>query len=185
MTQMQLIQHISTFDNFRAVKFRNKLREQSFSLTELVDLTFHGDPQVAQKASKILQYIIFKFPANYIEEIGYLIEHVTEVDCTTCRRHYAKILLHLTSPEIPKEVRNKVKELDFEPIVELCFRWLNDSKMTASIRTSAAETLFNLRHRYPSIAEALSRELEAMMLYMSPMLKQKGNYILSFLHCED
>lgn len=185
MTQMQLIQHISTFDNFRVVKFRNKLKEQNFSLSELVDLTFHGDPQVAQKAFKILQYIIFKFPANYIEEIGYLIEQVTEVDCNTCRMHYAKILLHLTSPEVPKDVRNKVKELDFEPIAELCFQWLRDTKMAITVRTAAAETLFNLRHRYPWIAEALSRELEALMLYASPMLKHKANYILSYLHCED
>src|SRR5579862_770808 len=101
MTQMQLIQHISTFDNFRVVKFRNKLREQSFSLSELVDLTFHADPQVAQNASKILQFIIFKFPANYVDEIGYLIGHVAVVDCATCRKHYAKALSHLTSPEIP------------------------------------------------------------------------------------
>jgi hypothetical protein len=185
MTQMQLIQHISTFDNFGVVKFRNKLREQSFSLSELVDLSFHSDPQVAQKASRILQFIIFKFPVNYVDEVAYFIEHVAEVDCTTCRKQYAKALLHLTSPEIPKEVRNKVKELDLEPIVELCFRWLKDTSMITAVRASAAETLFNLRHRYPWIAEALSRELEAMMIYASPMLKNKGNYILSYLHCED
>lgn len=185
MTQMQLIQHISTFDNFRAVKFRNKLKEQNFSLSELVDLTFHADPQVAQKASKILQYIIFKFPANYIDDFGYLVEHITGVDCTTCRKHYAKILLRLTSPEIPRDVRIKVKELDFESIAELCFQWLKDTKMAITVRAAAAETLFNLRHRYPWIAEALSRELEAMMLYVSPMLKHKSNYILSYLHCED
>lgn len=185
MTQMQLIQHISTFDNFRVVKFRHKLREQSFSLTELVDLTFHPDPHVAQKASKILQFIILKFPINYLEEIGYLVEHVTEVDCVTCRKHYAKALLHLTSPEIPKAVRDKVKALDFEPVIELCFGWLKDTTMITIVRTSAAEILFNLRHRYPWIAGALSHELEAMMIYASPMLKNKGNYILSYLHCED
>lgn len=185
MTQMQLIQHISTFDNFRTVKFRNKLNEQSFSLSELVDLTFHADPQVAQKASKILQFIIFKFPVNYIDEIGYLLEHVAEVDCPTCRKHYAKALLHLTSPELPKEVRSKVKELDFDPVVELCFNWLRDTTITTAVRASSAEILFNLRHRYPWIAEALSCELEAMMIQASPMLKNKANYILSFLHCED
>jgi hypothetical protein len=57
--------------------------------------------------------------------------------------------------------------------------------MAINVRTSAAETLFNLRHRYPWIAEALSRELEAMMPYVSSMLKHKASYVLSYLHCED
>ncbi|MBS1531217.1 MAG: hypothetical protein JSU01_13005, partial [Bacteroidetes bacterium] len=49
MTQSQLIQHISAFDNrIHAVKFRTQLREQNFSLSELVDLTFYPDKAVAQ-----------------------------------------------------------------------------------------------------------------------------------------
>jgi len=185
MTQMQLIQHIATFDNFRVVKFRDKLKEQNFSLSELVDLTFHADPGVSVKASKILQYIIFKFPANYADEIGYLVEQVADVNCNACKQHYAKVLMRITSPEMPREMRNQIKEIDFGAATELCFKWMNDPKIPATIRACAAETLFNLRHGYPWIAEALSRDLEALMLYASPMLKHKGNYILSFLHCED
>src|ERR1700761_2037509 len=100
MTQMQLIQHIATFNNFRVVKFRAKLKEESFSLSQLVDLTLHADPQVSVKASQILKSIILKFPANYAEEIGYLVEHIGDINYGPCKKYYAKILLHLTSPEI-------------------------------------------------------------------------------------
>ena len=185
MTQLQLIQQISGFDSFKVVKLRSQLREKTFTLRELVDLTFYTNPQIALKASKTLEFIIFKFPENYIEDIGYLVEHVVNVKCSGCKKHYAKILRHITSPEVRKEVRQAVKEINFERIVELCFYWLRDLKMLTGIRASAAETLFNMRHRYPWIAEALSRELETMMPHATPMLKARGNYILSFLHCED
>ena len=185
MTQLQLIQHISGFENTRFGKLRSKLKEKNFSLHELVDLTFYSDKEIAEKASKILEFILFKFPESYIEDIAYLVEHVAEVKCVSCRKHYAKVLKHLTSPEVSKEVRTAVKEINFEPIVELCFGWLRDADMIVNVKASAAETLFNMRHRYPWIAEALSRDLEAIMPSATPMLKAKGNYILSFLHCED
>jgi hypothetical protein len=186
MTQMQLIQHLSTFDNqFRVVKLRSKLKEEPFSLSELVDLTFYTDEGVALKASRILEYILFKFPENYLEDIGYFIEHAADIKFTSCKRHYAKILVHLTSPDVPKNVRDALKDIPFDPIAELCFTWMDDPKMLTRVRASAAETLFNLRHRYPWIAEGLSRRLEAMIPGASPMMLARANYILSFLHCED
>lgn len=186
MTQSQLIQHISAFDSrIQAVKFRTQLREKSFSLSELVDLTFYPDKAVAMKASRTLQFIMSKFPQNYLDEISYLVEHVTDVQCSGCLKHYARIMMRITSPEVDREVRNRLKEIDLEPIVELCFKWLNDAKMLSVVRVSAAETLFNMRHRYPWIAEALSNKLERTINVATPMLKTKAGYILSYLHCED
>jgi hypothetical protein len=185
MTQMQLISHIATFDNFRVVKFRNKLKEQSFTLSELVDLTFLADPKISLKASKILQYIILKSPSNYTNEIAYLLEHVSDVECGPCKRHYARILVHLTSPEIPRAIRDKIKDIEFDHIAELCFKWMRDGKMNTYVRCYASETLFNLRHRYPWIAEALSRDLETIRQKASPLLKSKADFILSYLHPED
>jgi hypothetical protein len=185
MTQMQLIQHISAFDkHIKIVKLRSKLIEQPFSLRELVDLTFYPDKAIALKASRLLETMLLKFPKNYAQDIGYLLEHVTEVNCMGCKKHYAKVIMHITSPDVPKEVRTVVKEIDFDKVVELCLDWMTDPKMLTRVRASAAEALFNLRHRYPWIAEALSAHLESMMPCATPMLLARGNYILSYLHCE-
>lgn len=185
MTQMQLIQHISTFDrHIKVVKLRNTLKQESFSLQELVDLTFYPDKAIANKASRILENILYRFPKNYTDDVAYLVERVTDVNCSSCLKHYAKIIMRLTSPEVPRVIRDRMKEIDLEPVVELCFNWLQDPKMLTGIRASAAEALFNMRHRYPWIAEALSRELEGMIPEATPMLKARANYVLSFLHCE-
>jgi hypothetical protein len=186
MTQMQLIQHITGFDkHIKVVKLRSKLREQSFSLRELVDLTFYPDKAVAEKASRLLQTMLLKFPESYKDDAGYFVEHVANADCANCKKHFAKIIAHLTSPDVSKDVRMKMKEINFETVVDLCFKWMNDTRMLTRARASSAETLFNLRHRYPWIAEKLSSQLETMMPGAAPMLKAKGSFILSFLHCED
>ena len=146
MTQSQLIQHISAFDkHIKVVKLRSKLKEESFSLCELVDLTFYPDKDIALKASRLLSTMMLKFPENYYGEIDYLIERV----------------------------------------VELFFDWMVDPKMLVSVRASASEALFNLRHRYPWIAEDLSNQLEYIMRNATPILAARGNMILSYLHCED
>ncbi|MBS1531131.1 MAG: hypothetical protein JSU01_12550, partial [Bacteroidetes bacterium] len=143
------------------------------------------DKAVAQKSSRILQFIMTRFPQNYLDEIGYLIKHLPDVECSGCLKHYARIMMRITSPEVSKEVRNKLKEINLEPIAELCFQWLNDAKMLTVVRASAAEALFNMRHRYPWIAEALSNKLEGLADNAAPTLKAKAGYILSYLHCED
>jgi hypothetical protein len=186
MTQSQLIHHISSFGNrIQVVKFRNQFKEENLSLNQLVDLTFYPDKAIATKASRILQFIMIKFPQNYLDEMGYLFEHAPDVKCSNCLKHYARIMMRITSPDVIKEVRSKLKGIDLEPVVELCFQWLDDPKMFTSVRSSAAEALFNMRHRYPWIAEGLSRRLEAMMPKATPLMRAKGNYILSFLHPED
>ncbi|MBS1525022.1 MAG: hypothetical protein JST19_05200 [Bacteroidetes bacterium] len=132
-----------------------------------------------------MQYIVYKFAENYAEDIGYLVAHAAKVTLLGCKKHYAKIIMHLTSPDVPRDVRDRMKEIDLEPVVKLCFDWMNDAKMLTGIRACAAEALFNMRHRYPWIAGGLSCQLEAMMLSATPMFRARGNYILSFLHCED
>lgn len=186
MTQMQLIQHISAFDkHIKVVKLRSKLKEDPFSLSELVDLTLHLDQTIALKASRLLETMLLKFPESYGHEAGYLVEHIAYVKYDSCKKHYAKIIMHITSPDVSKPVRTQVKDINFEETIELCFSWLKDPKMLTRVRASAAEALFNLRHRYPWIAEGLSKQLEMIMPAATPMLSARGNYILSFLHCED
>jgi len=61
-----------------------------------------------------------------------------------------------------------MKEANFEPIIELCFRWLLDPKMLTRIRASAAERFFQHASSLSWIAEALSRELGVIMLGRDP-----------------
>ena len=186
MTQLQLIEHISDFDKpVKVVKSSSKVEDQNFSLRDMIDLTFYYHKPIAIKASRLLETILVKCPEKYYTEIDYFFERVAEVKCLSCKKHYAKAIMYLTSPEVPKEVRSKVKEINLERTVELCFDWMIDTKMLVSVRAAASEALFNLRHRYPWIAEELSKQLEYLMPHATPTLAATGDMILSYLHCED
>jgi hypothetical protein len=186
MTQSQLIQHFYAPDRkITVAKLGHQLKRENFSLRELVDLTFYPDKEIALKSSRLLQYILFKFPENYYQDIDYFIERIEDANTPISKKPYARILMHITSPEVPREVRNKVKEINLERAVELCFQWMTDTKTLVSVRASASEALFNMRHRYPWIAEELSKQLEYMTRGASPKLLAKFNYILSYLHPED
>ena len=186
MTQSQLIQHISAVDEpYMGMETGNEPKQEGFTLQELVDLTFYTDKTIAVKASRVLETMLVKFPENHCDEIEYFIKCTEQVDYPGCAKHYARIIAHITSPEVPREVRSKVKEINFERVIELCFGWMKDAEMLVSVRASASEALFNLRHRYPWIAEDLSRQLQLIVPTADPLLLAKGNLILSYLHCED
>lgn len=186
MTQSQLIQHMSAPGRkITVAKLSHQLKRENFSLRELVDLTFYPDKEIALKSSRLLEYILFRFPENYLEDIGYFIARTEDVSTPSRKKPYAKILMYLTSPEVPREVRHQMKEINLERVVELCFEWMIDPKMLISVRASASEALFNMRHRYPWIAEELSKQLEFMAPRATPNLLAKCNYILSYLHPED
>ncbi|HEY4196687.1 MAG TPA: hypothetical protein VGM63_14185 [Mucilaginibacter sp.] len=186
MTQSQLIQHFFAPDRKLTVaKLGHQLKRENFSLRELVDLTFHPDQDIALKSSRLLVYILFKFPENYYNDLEYFINSAENIDTPASRKAYAKILMHITSPEVARDVRHKMKEIELERVVELCFVWMTDPKMPVTVRSSASEALFNMRHRYPWIAEELSKQLEFIARTASPILLAKCNYILSYLHPED
>src|SRR5258708_9405698 len=106
MTQSQLIQHISAPGrSITVAKLSHQLKRENFSLRELVDLTFYPDKGISLKSSRLLEYILFKFPENYYEDIEYFIERMEAVTTLSSKKPYAKILIHITSPEVPREVR--------------------------------------------------------------------------------
>lgn len=186
MTQSQLIQHMSAPGKGTTVaKLGRQIKKENFSLTELVDMTFHEDKEIALKSSRLLEYVLFKFPESYYDDIQYFTDRIFDLQTSSGKKTYAKVLMHITSPEVPRDVREKMKEIEMERVVELCFEWMIDPKMLVSVRAYSAEALFNLRHRYPWVAEELSKQLEFMTRTATPNLLAKCNYILSYLHPED
>jgi len=90
----------------------------------------------------------FQCPEFYEQDLEYLLSRITEVKNASCQRHYAKMLMHITSPKAPNNIQQKVLD-DMEPVVEQCFDWMIDPKVKIAVKVFTSETLFNLRYRYP------------------------------------
>lgn len=165
----------------KVVKLSAIIQKQQFSIKDLIDITFHPDKNIAFKAAWILENLFLQKPESYIGDVEYLISRVKDVDNPSCKRHYAKILMHITAPKAPASIRQKLAAIDIEPVVEQLFDWLIDPKILIAVKVFTAEALFNMRNRYDWIAEELANQVRFLMRDGTAAIQSRGRKILSRL----
>ncbi|MDP9048394.1 MAG: hypothetical protein M3N14_09675, partial [Bacteroidota bacterium] len=165
----------------RVLELSRILKEQKFALRDLIDLTFYPDKNIAFRAAWILENVFLQNPTLYDPDLGYLVSRIKEVEYESCKRHYAKIVMHITGKRTPETIRQKLNELDLEPVVEQCFDWMIDPKVLVAVKVFASEALFNLRQRYPWIAEELANQIKFLMRNGTAAIQSRGRKLLSQL----
>ena len=181
-TTDELIKEISTAGSkSRVVKLSLLLKKQNFGLHDLIDITFHPDKNIAFKAAWVLENIFLQNPESYLVEIDYLLSRVKNIENPSCKRHYAKIIMHITSKKAPASIQQKLTEIDLEPVLEKLFDWMIDLKVMIAVKVFAAQALFNIRGRYPWIAEELANQIQFLMHNGSPAIQSRGRKLLSQL----
>ena len=182
LTSDELIKEISTtMTKTKVVKLSTIIQKQQFALKDLIDITFHPDKNIAFRAAWVLENLFLQKPESYIDNLEYLISRVADVGNPSCKRHYAKILMHITSPKAPLIIRQKLAEIDLEPIVEQLFDWLIDPKVLIAVKVFAAETLFNMCERYDWIAEELTNQVRFLMRDGTAAIQSRGRKLLGKL----
>jgi hypothetical protein len=179
--QADLIKQISaTIGKNKVVKLSRILAEKNTDLTELVNLTFNGDKGVAFRAAWLLENMLLEQPEQFLPSIPYIIKRIQYVSNPSCKRHYAKILMHLTSPKAPAAVRHAMAAINLKKAAEQCFEWLIDPAAMVAVKSFAAEALFNMRLRYPWIADELPAQLEFLMKDGTAGIRSKAKHLLSY-----
>ncbi len=182
ITRDELIKQISsTLGKTKVLELSRILKEQKFSLHDLIDLTFYTDRDIAFRAAWILETVFLKDPTRYEIELGYLISRIQDVRYASCQRHYAKILMHITASKAPLVIRQNLQQLDLKPAVEQCFDWLIDPKVKIAVKVFASEALFNIRHLYPWIEEELANQIKFLMKNGSAAIQSRGRKLLGKL----
>ncbi|NCD70066.1 hypothetical protein [Mucilaginibacter agri] len=179
----QLIQQISVaMGKTKVLELTKIVQKNNFKLRDLIDLTFDGNKKLAFRAAWLLENVFLQRPESYLTDIEYLIGNFANVTNGSCQRHYAKIAMHLTSPKALPAIQQKLQDIDMEIVVNQCFEWLIDPKVLIAVKAFGAETIFNLRHRYPWVADELSEQLEYLMRNGSPAIQSRGKKLLNYLH---
>jgi hypothetical protein len=182
VTQTELIQQLSaTMGKTKVNKLVVMLKERNFALRDLIDTTFNADKIIAFRAAWLLENIFLTDPAFYLTDLDYLLKRFKEVTYPSCQRHYAKIMMHITSPKASAQIKEKIESTDMEPVIEKCFDWLIDPKVLIAVKVHAAEALFNLRNRYPWIAEELANQLQFLMRNGTAAIQARGKKLLGKL----
>ncbi|MDN3582654.1 hypothetical protein [Mucilaginibacter flavus] len=180
MTQTELIKQISeTIGKPKVLELSRILKEQQFALRDIIDITFHADKAISFRAAWILENIFFTDPERYLPDLQYLIERFKDVKHQSCMRHYAKIMMHITEPDTSASLQLKLKEIDFEPVVEQLFDWMINPKTKVAVKVFAGRALFNLKDAFPWIKEELAAQFEFLMRDGSPGIQSRGKKIIS------
>ncbi|RKR83294.1 hypothetical protein BDD43_3498 [Mucilaginibacter gracilis] len=178
----ELLLHISeTIGKSKVLKLTDILHNRQFDITDLIELTFTRQREIAFRAAWILENLLLSTPTKFVNHLEYIIAQFPEVKNKSCQRHYAKIIMHLTRPDADKAVKQKLDAINMEAIVERCFDLLIEPKTPAAVKAFASEILFNMRLRYTWIGAVLSEQLQIMMPGGKPSIQAKGRRLLSYL----
>lgn len=183
--QADLIKQISaTIGKTKVISLSQILAGKDTDISELIDLTFYPDKGIAFRAAWLLENVFLQNPNSFLPHIDCIINRVKDVKNASCKRHYAKILMHLTSPAAPQAIRKKMAETNLTPVIEQCFDWIITQNVLVAVKSFASETLFNMRHRYPWIADELPDQLEYLMRDGTAAIQSKGRRLLGYLSPE-
>lgn len=157
------------------------LKERNFALRDLIDTTFNADKTIAFRAAWLLENVFLADPDFYLTDLDYLLTRFKDVTYPSCQRHYAKVLMHITSPKALPQIKDKIQTANMEPVIEQCFDWMIEPEILIAVKAHAAEALFNLRHRYPWIAEELANQLQFLMKNGTAAIQTRGKRLLAKL----
>ncbi|RYY37330.1 MAG: hypothetical protein EOP46_02975 [Sphingobacteriaceae bacterium] len=182
LSKNELLKQIeSTIGKPKVLELTALMRQHSFPLPNLVDLTFHPDKNMGFRASWLLENVLLANADGFIDDLPYLIQHFPEVNNPSSQRHYANIMIRLTSPKATTAVKEKVADIDMECVVEKLFDWLIDPKVLVAVKCSAGEALLHLSKRYDWIAGELSNQMKFLMKNGTAAIQARGKMILKKL----
>ena len=185
MTRNELVMRLSaTAGKTKVDKLTKIIKERAFRLRDIIDVTFHEDKTIAFRAAWLLENVFLVNPVFYLPELDYLLKKYMEVEYPSCQRHYAKIVMHITSSKTHPLIKRKLLEINMEPIVEKCFDWMIDPKVLIAVKRFSAEALFNLRHRYDWIGVELAAQVKFLMRDGTAAIQTYGKKILEILEKE-
>jgi len=179
MDQTELIKQISNnIGKVKVLGLSKILHERKFDLRDLIEVTFHQNKDIAFRATWLLENVFLDNPEIYLPELEFLLSGISKVKHPGPQRHYAKIVMHITEPSAPQIIKNKVQQLDMEPVVEQLFEWMIEPKVKIAVKAFAAEALFNMKDRYPCIKDELAQQLQFLMRDGTAAIQSKGKKLL-------
>ena len=171
----------ATLTKTKVLKLTEIAKRKDLNVQNLIHLTFDANPKIGFRAAWILENILLNNPSLVLEKLDELLLRFPQISNPGCQRHYAKILMHFTSPKTNPAIKTKIETVNLEPIVETCFDWLIDPKVAIAVKCFCCEVLFNLIKNYDWIANELSTQVKFLMKDGSAAMQSKGKKILKEL----
>lgn len=110
------------------------------SVKDLLELTFHQKPEVAFRASRVLEQVVTGRFETFQPCLGDFLRQYHFQENPSCRRHYGKIMAFLLE-------NRGIPDFDPDPVIEATFDWLIDARTPVAVKVHCLEVLSHLSQK--------------------------------------
>jgi len=164
------MQYNSLLETLKTTLQKNKVEElastasdSTFSIKELIDLTFHQDEQIGFRAAWILENIYCLHQERFLPYAKYFLVKLPGQTNLSARRHYSKILALMTRKNASLEIKKIILDYDTEILTDAIFSWLIDPKVPVAIKSHCLNILANLNTKHSWIKEELIQTMDFLV----------------------
>ena len=182
MTLEELHKELSFVDASRAnrLKYANMVLDDMSLFPKLLEITFMVDDKVSSRAAWVFEYVCMDYVYAIVPHLDMFTINISKVHSDSAVRPIAKVCEKLIKTYYSKNeivLKQMIKPLHKERIIEACFDWLISDQKVAP-KAYAMETLFLLGKEFPWIRPELVQILEQNFHTQSAGYQARAKHIL-------
>ncbi|WP_412465476.1 hypothetical protein [Pedobacter sp. KLB.chiD] len=161
MLNQTLLENIkTTLQKSKVEKLAAIASADSFSVKDLIDLSFYHEEQIGFRAAWILENVFTKHEQRFLPHALYFLEKFPQQSNLSALRHYVKILALMTRKNASTAMRKIFAVYDTGYLVEVVFAWLIDDKIPVAIKSHCLNILANLTVKHSWVKEELLQTMD-------------------------
>jgi len=153
----------TTLQKSKVEKLAAIASEDTFSVKELIDLSFYHDEQIGFRAAWILENVFTNHQQRFLPYVFYFLEKFPQQSNLSALRHYVKILAFMTKENAAMEIKKILAGYETDHLVEVVFAWLIDDKIPVAVKSHCLNILANLNNKHSWIREELLQTMDFLV----------------------
>lgn len=157
-------------DNIKVTLTKNKVEklasiasDQTFSVKDIIDLSFHKNVQIGFRAAWILENVYSNHHERFLPYTDYFLEKFPLQNNRSALRHFVKILAFITNKKASEEIKKILTDYNTEKIVDVVFAWLINEKIPVAVKSHCLNILANLSSKHNWINEELIQTMDFLV----------------------
>lgn len=136
------------------------IESNDLDVNDLLEVTFYKKKEVAFRAAWILEHVMTHKPTVFCGHLHTFFELLPDQKNQSAMRHYAKIVALLTAKKVNPIYKEALKQVDFEPVIELLFIWLVEADVLVATKVHCMQALANLAPNHDWIKDELLQTVD-------------------------
>mgnify|MGYP001057819223 CR=1 FL=1 len=153
----------TTLQKSKVEKLAAIASEDTFSVKDLIDLSFYHDEQIGFRAAWILENVFTNHQQRFLPYVFYFLEKFPQQKNLSALRHYVKIMAFMTKKNASVEIKKILAEYDTNHLVEVAFAWLIDEQIPVAVKSHCLNLLANLDIKHNWIKEELLQTMDFLV----------------------